>query len=84
MAQWLGFSAFIAVAHVQSQVWDLRSHIKPLHATAKTNKQKNEKGCSNFSSQDFHTNLERPPHNGCHGVQRTGLRTLLDNHGFRH
>ena len=32
---WLGLSAFTIVALVQSLVWELRSHIKPLQATAK-------------------------------------------------
>ena len=39
MAQWLGFGAFTSVAWVQSQVWELRFHIKPLHAMAKQQQQ---------------------------------------------
>ena len=31
VVQWLGFGAFTTVAQVQSLVWELRSHIKPLH-----------------------------------------------------
>lgn len=34
VVSWLGFGAFTAVAQVQSLVWELRSHIKPLHAMA--------------------------------------------------
>ena len=32
---WLGFGALTAVAWVQSLLWELRCHIKPLHASAK-------------------------------------------------
>ena len=35
---WLGFSAFTAVAWVQSLIWELRSHIKLLHAGQKNPK----------------------------------------------
>ena len=35
MAQWLGLGAFPATAQIQSLVWELRSHIKPLHVMAK-------------------------------------------------
>ena len=30
----LGFGDFTTVARVQSLVWELRSHVKPLHITA--------------------------------------------------
>ena len=43
VAQWLGLSAFTAAAWVQSLVWELRSHIKPLHATAKKKKKDERK-----------------------------------------
>ena len=42
VAQWIGFSAFTAVARVQFLVWDLRSHIKPLNAVAEKKKKKTE------------------------------------------
>ena len=32
---WLGHSLFPIVARMQSLLWELRSHIKPLHATVK-------------------------------------------------
>ena len=35
VVQWLGLSAFTAMAWVQSLVWELRSHVKLLHAVAK-------------------------------------------------
>ena len=35
MVQRLGFSAFTAMAWFQSLVWELRSHIKLLHAVIK-------------------------------------------------
>ena len=37
-AEWLGFGVFTAAAWVQSPVWELRSHIKPLHTAAKKKK----------------------------------------------
>ena len=33
--QWLGLGTLTASAWGQSLVWELRSHIKPLHTTAK-------------------------------------------------
>lgn len=36
-------SAFTTAARVPSLVWELKSPIKPLHTTAKTNKQNNQK-----------------------------------------
>lgn len=36
----LGLSAFIAAAWIQSLVWELRSHIKPLHVAAKKKEKK--------------------------------------------
>ena len=35
MDWWLGLGAFATAVWVQSLVWVLRSHIKPLHAAAK-------------------------------------------------
>ena len=35
VVQWLGLNVFTAVTWVQPLVWELRSHIKLLHATAK-------------------------------------------------
>ena len=37
---WLGLYAFIAVVWLQSLVWELGSHIKPLHTLAKKKKKK--------------------------------------------
>ena len=34
VVQWLGLSTFAAEAWVQSLTWELRLHIKPLHALA--------------------------------------------------
>lgn len=43
---WLGLSTFTqAVARVQSLVWNLRSHIKPLHAWTKKKAMTNTKIC---------------------------------------
>lgn len=35
MVEWLGFGAFTAAAAVQSLLWEVRSYIWPLHASAK-------------------------------------------------
>ena len=40
MAQWGGHDAFTAVAPVQALLWDLRAHIKLLHAMAKKKEEK--------------------------------------------
>ena len=40
MVQWLGFGAFSTVVQVQLLIWELRSHIKPLHAMAKKKKKR--------------------------------------------
>ena len=40
MVLWSGFGAFTAAAQVQSLVWELRSHLKLLHAVAKKGKKK--------------------------------------------
>lgn len=42
MAQGLGFCAFTTVAQVRPLVWELRAHIKTLHALTKKKKKKKE------------------------------------------
>ena len=43
MVKWLGLGAFTVVAQVQSLLWRLRAHVKPLHSVAKTKKKKKKK-----------------------------------------
>lgn len=43
MAQGLGFCAFTTVAQVRPLVWELRAHIKTLHALTKKKKEKKRK-----------------------------------------
>ena len=38
MVSWLGFSTFTSASLVQCLVWELKSHIKLLHATANKNR----------------------------------------------
>ena len=40
MVCWLGFGVFTAMAQVQSLVWELIFHIKPLHAADRKKKKK--------------------------------------------
>ena len=51
VVKWLGFSAFTAVARVQSLVWKLGSHINPLHAEAKKEREKEQYFCSHSCFQ---------------------------------
>ena len=44
---WLGFGTLTTVAVKRSLVWELRSHIKPLHAAAL--KEKKKKKCEPLS-----------------------------------
>ena len=39
----LGLSAFTTAAQVQSLVWEVRSHIKPLHAAAKIKREREKR-----------------------------------------
>ena len=49
---------FTTEAHVPSLVWELRSHIKPLHTSGKKQREK-EKKCRNEYMKDIHLSKHR-------------------------